>query len=102
MDPEKFWTNTLRENALLAKKVSNDEEHLLMLTRNIEFANYNTCFAGMNGTKVYKNIKRPRDLYKLPSDTPHGPIKIDKERMAKDVKRMKEWLTSNQKLTKQQ
>lgn len=32
-------------------------------------------FAGMNGVKVNKKIKRPEDLFKLPTDTPVKPGK---------------------------
>ena len=36
--------------------------------RRLEFAIYNTCFAGMNGDKPFKKLKKPEDLYKLPSE----------------------------------
>ena len=37
-------------------------------SRDLEFAIYNTCFAGMNGDRPFKKIKKPSDLYRLPSD----------------------------------
>lgn len=59
--------------------------------RNLEFAAYNTTFAGMNGERPFKKIRKPKDLYKLPTDNQFsGPIKIDKERATADVSFMKE------------
>ena len=59
--------------------------------RNIEFAAYATTFAGMSGERPFKKIKKPADLYKLPTDNRNlGPIKIDKARAIEDVNKMKE------------
>jgi len=59
--------------------------------RNLEFAIYNTTFAGMSGEKPYKKIKKPSDLYKLPTDNVNfKPVKVDKERALADVQSMKE------------
>lgn len=49
----------------------------MILTRNIEFSMYNTCFAGMSGQKVYKKIKKPEDLYRLSSDPKPEVLKGD-------------------------
>ncbi len=38
-----------------------------MRIRNLEYANYATTF-GFNGKKVFKNIKKPQDLYTLQSE----------------------------------
>ncbi len=38
-----------------------------MRTRNLEYANYASTF-GANGKKVFRNIKKPQDLYKLPTE----------------------------------
>ena len=38
-----------------------------MQTRNIEYSNYATTF-GFNGKKIFRSIKKPKDLYTLPSE----------------------------------
>ena len=78
MEPDTFWGNTPLENYLFAKSHAKNEELLMILTRNIEFSNYNTAYAGMNGKRVFKKIKRPSDLYKLPSDSVNE-LKVDKK-----------------------
>ena len=59
------------------------------MTRNIEFSNYQTAFAGMSGENPFKKIKRPRDLYTLLNDIPTN-IKVDKTVASVDVERMKQ------------
>ena len=58
------------------------------MTRNIEFSNYQTAFAGMSGENPFKKIKRPRDLYTLLNDIPTN-IKVDMTMASSDVERMK-------------
>ncbi len=59
-------------------------------TRQLEFTMYATTFAGMSGEQVYKKIKRPVDLYKLPTDSYNlKPIKVDRVQASKDVENMK-------------
>ena len=59
--------------------------------RNIEFAIYNTTFAGMSGEQPFKKIRKPNDLYKLPTDNVNlKPVKVDKRRASDDVQSMKE------------
>ena len=59
----------------MAKKYESDGQTQLFLNRNIEFAIYNSAFAGMNGEKVFKKYKKPSDLYKLSIDN----VKNNKE-----------------------
>jgi hypothetical protein len=73
------------------------------MTRNIEFSNYQTAFAGMSGENPFKKIKRPRDLYKLLNDIPKN-IKVDKTAASVDVERMKQhfkWAKEAKDLTKE-
>lgn len=59
-------------------------------TRNIEFAVYNSTFAGMSGKKVFDKVRKPSDLYRLPIDTSSiKPQKVDMVQAASDVERMK-------------
>ena len=58
------------------------------MTRNIEFSNYQTAFAGMSGENPFKKIKRPRDLYTLLNDIPTN-IRVDMTLASSDVERMK-------------
>ncbi len=60
-------------------------------TRNIEFAVYNSTFAGMSGKKVFDKVRKPRDLYTLPTDYANiKPQKVDMVQAASDVERMKQ------------
>ena len=65
---DQFWTNTMDENNLLLEARSSELERESYYKRRIEFAIYNTCFAGMNGDQPFKKIKKPQDLYLLPSE----------------------------------
>ena len=40
----------------------------MSLVRDLRFDMYNTAFAGMSGEKVFKKIKKPSDLFPLPTD----------------------------------
>ena len=63
----------------------------LELQRNLEFAIYTTTFAGMNGVQVYKKIKKPTDLYSLPSDNRiYKKIIIDREQQKLSVDKVKQ------------
>ena len=76
---------------MIQKNKENQYEKQLELQRNLEFAIYTTTFAGMSGVQVYKGIKKPSDLYKLPSDKRnYKPIKIDKENLIKSVDKVKQ------------
>jgi hypothetical protein len=91
VDPNKFWKLTLRQIKLL---MLSREKQIYMewdKTRNIEFALYNTTFAGMSGKKVFDKLKKPRDLYSLPIDVLSiKPQKVDMVQAASDVERMKQ------------
>ena len=82
---------TMRECSLISAQ--KDAEHIVKLEmqRNLEFTMYNTTFAGMNGVKPFKKIRKPKDLYSLPSDKRnYKPIKIDKEQMRISVEKVKQ------------
>ena len=84
---------------MLVQRYENQENSLWTKVRNIEYANYNTAFAGMNGTRPFKSIKKPTDLYKLPSDIPvrGKKIKIDKDRVINKVEQFKKKQWKNKK-----
>lgn len=45
----------------------------------------------MSGEQPYKKIKKPNDLYRLPTDNVNlKPVKVDKERALADVQSMKQ------------
>ena len=48
----------------------------------------------MSGTRPFKKIKKPSDVYKLPSDSvvSSKPVKIDKDRQRKAVEAAKKVL----------
>ena len=51
----------------MAQSYQHQTEESWMQTRNLEYASYTTTF-GMNGKKIFKGIKKPQDLYKLPTE----------------------------------
>lgn len=97
--PEQWNSYTLHQLELLAKAHRTKEEQFWLGVRNIEFANYNTAF-GFNGKKIFREIKKPKDLYELPSD-----IKKTKTTAVFDLERAEnafnksnnkpEWLNKN-------
>lgn len=58
------------------------------MVRQLEFAIYNTTFAGMSGERPFKNIKKPKDLYTLPTDQTKV-VRVDNEMAKVNVERMK-------------
>ena len=69
--------------------------------RNLEFTMYNVQYQPMSGKKMFKTIKKPRDLYPLPTDTPTRatkPVEPSKKEQAaalesiKSTMQYKEWL----------
>ena len=52
----------------MARRADRVDEEGWAQTRNIEFAIYNTSINSMNGKKNFRKVKKPSDLYKLPSD----------------------------------
>jgi hypothetical protein len=58
------------------------------MVRALEFAQYNTTFAGMSGERPFKNIKKATDLYRLPTDQ-QVLAKVDSVKAKADVERMK-------------
>ena len=68
IDVGKFWNNTFKENGLLSKLKDNRDLETLSLFRDLRFDIYNTSFAGMNGERTHKRIKKPSDLFPLPGD----------------------------------
>lgn len=59
------------------------------MVRALEFATYNTTFAGMSGERPFKNIKKPTDLYRLPTDQ-KTVVKVDNEKAKVAVEQMKQ------------
>ena len=53
---------------MLLERHKRKQEKLTRDKRDIIFAIYNTCYAGMQGTKVFKTINKPSDLGYLPGD----------------------------------
>ena len=96
MDPEKFWKSTLRNIYYAIRAYEHSMDMQMHISRNIEYAIYSSAYAGINGTKVFKNIKKPSDIYPLNLDKKRKPVKIDKERAEKAVNKMKAWLKSSQ------
>jgi len=89
VDPEKFWKLTLRQVLLLIQRSRFIDNSDWERTRNIEFSNYQTAFAGMSGENPFKKIKRPRDLYRLDNDI-SAVIPVDNKVASVDVERMKQ------------
>lgn len=89
VDPKKFWTLTLRQVLLLIQRSRNKVYSQWELNRQIEFAIYNTTFAGMSGERPFKNIKKPKDLYRLPTDQTKV-VGVDNEMAKVNVERMKQ------------
>lgn len=58
------------------------------MVRAIEFAAYNTTFAGMSGERPFKKIKKATDLYRLATDQ-KVLARVDSVKAKVDVERMK-------------
>ena len=86
---EEFGLNTIKQNLIVALGHSDKITTELELHRDMIFTMYNTTFAGMDGRKVFKEIKKPQDLYKLPTDTKVIDVKIDPEAQRRAVERHK-------------
>lgn len=69
MDYDKFLLSTFRALGLKSKAYAKSIVDKAYIIRNIEFAIYNSAYAGMKGEKVFKSYKKPSDLYKLPGET---------------------------------
>ena len=91
MRPDDFWSYTMRELYLTCSAFQLHQHFEWERTRNVEFANYNVQYNFTTGKKVFKSIKKPSDLYELPTDVTinRKPIKIDKERQLRAVERHK-------------
>ena len=92
LDPDKFWRYSLRDSGLLLSAFFHKQVLEWERTRNIEFSMYSTQFNPMNGKQVFKNIKQPQNLYKLPTDKKQEPIKRDRKREERAINNMKQWL----------
>ena len=53
---------------MLGEAYENNKENLWLVGRQIEFANYCSSVNSMNGKQNFKKLKKPSDLYSLPSD----------------------------------
>ena len=89
LKPDEFWMSTLREIFLMCKSFNTKQYLDWERTRSIEFSTYNVQYGMMDGKKIFKNIRKPSDLYKLPTDKAKKPVKIDKERAIKAVEKYK-------------
>lgn len=69
LDPEFFWNSTPKEVSLKCNYTQFQLEQFMRIGRNIEFATYNSVYNFMTGKKTFKKIKKPSDIYKLPSDS---------------------------------
>ncbi len=67
IDPQKYYLNTIRNNAYIAKAWEHQQLTDWERTRYISFSVYNTSFS-MNGKPIFKKIKQPKDLFKLSTD----------------------------------
>jgi len=74
---------------LLIQRSRNKTYYQWEMVRQLEFAIYNTTFAGMSGERPFKNIKKPKDLYRLPTDQTQV-VKVDNEMARANVERMKQ------------
>ena len=61
---------------MLGEAHENNKEHEWFLTRQLEFAIYRSSIGGMSGKPNFKTVKKPQDLYVLPSEK--KPIKKKK------------------------
>ena len=68
IDPIKYWDYTLKQLDYMAKCREKYSEENWMRNRNVEFAIYNASINAMNGKQNFRRLKKPADLYKLPSD----------------------------------
>ena len=76
---------------MIAKHKHNQHEDRMISQRNLEFYLHRTTFAGMSGVQVFKDLKKPEDLYPLPSDKKnHKPVKIDRAKQALAIERVKQ------------
>lgn len=66
MDVDAFFTNTLRMNEAYIEGKERVMRTELEMSRNVEFAIYKSAFAGMNGTPVYKRIRKTTDIRTFP------------------------------------
>ena len=53
---------------MLGEAYENMREHEWFLTRQLEFAVYRSSIGGMSGKPNFKTVKKPQDLYVLPSE----------------------------------
>ena len=67
-EPEEFWNNTRKHTLQKIQYYKHKTSFDMSLFRNVEFAVFKTAFRGMEGKQAYKNIKKPSDIRKLPTD----------------------------------
>ena len=76
---------------MMAASFRNTHLTQLEIFRHLEFAIYTNAYAGMSGVKVNKNIKKPSDLYPLPSDRKvYKKVIIDREQQKLSVDKVKQ------------
>ena len=90
IDPQIYYRDTIRNHFKRAFAWENKESEDWKKYRFLAFSIIDWTFAGMEGKKVNKRLKKPEDLFKLPTDNQSlVNIKIDKEEAAKAVERYK-------------
>ena len=76
---------------MIAAHSTNNHLKQLEIFRHLEFAIYTNAYAGMSGVKVNKNIKKPSDLYPLPSDRKvYKKVIIDREQQKISIDKVKQ------------
>lgn len=76
IDPAIYYADTLRNNHKRAQAWENQESEEWKKYRYLAFTIIDSTFAGMNGTKVNKKLKRPEDMFKLPTDVKEKKITL--------------------------
>lgn len=66
IEPSAYYVNTLRNNNHIAKAWSVNKDSQLEMHRYIAYSNFITAVS-MNGKALFPKIKKPSDLFKIPS-----------------------------------
>ena len=100
VDPIKYWKYTLKELDFISRSFEYRQSLEWERTRNIELANYSSTIS-MNGKQAFK-LKKPSDLYELPTDSImlNRKVHIDKDKQQIAVERTKQSKNYNEWLKK--
>ena len=72
-----FWNSSLHDVSILSQQQEKIKEIELENIRYLAFTIYSSSVNAMNGKKNF-GIKKPEDLFTLPSDVKRNKSKIDK------------------------